>query len=57
MRCSIHTRSTGRQVSSDMFVAGTARNLFRAHLEPELIDEIVQATNGNHEFGGALFSA
>lgn len=33
------------------------RDLFRAHLEPALIDEIRQATNGNSVLGDARFSA
>ena len=31
------------------------RGLFRAHLEPKLIDEIRQATNGNYVLGDARF--
>ena len=33
------------------------RELFHAHLEPELIAEIRQATNGNYVLGDARFSA
>ena len=33
------------------------RELFHAHLDPELIDEIRQATNGNYVIGDARFSA
>ena len=33
------------------------RELFQAHLEPELIDKIRQATNGNHVLDDARFSA
>lgn len=33
------------------------RELFRVHLEPELIDEIRQATNGNYVLGDSRFSA
>ena len=33
------------------------RDSFRAHLEPELIDEIRQATNGNYVLGDSRFSA
>jgi len=33
------------------------RALFHEHLEPELIDEIRQATNGNYVLGDARFSA
>jgi len=33
------------------------RELFRAHLEPELIDEIRQATNGNYVLGDSGFTA
>jgi putative transposase len=33
------------------------RELFQAHLEPELIDEIRQATNGNYVLGDSRFSA
>jgi putative transposase len=33
------------------------RELFREHLEPALIDEIRQATNGSHVLGDARFSA
>ena len=33
------------------------RDLFRAHLEPELIGEIRQATNGNYVLGDSWFSA
>lgn len=32
------------------------RDLFRAHLEPGMIDEIRQATNGNYVLGDARFS-
>jgi putative transposase len=33
------------------------RDLFRVHLEPELIGEIRQATNGNYVLGDSRFSA
>jgi putative transposase len=33
------------------------RETFQAHLEPELIDQLRQATNGNHALGDARFSA
>ena len=33
------------------------RELFQAHLEPELIDKIRQATNGNYVLGDARFNA
>ena len=33
------------------------RALFREHLDPDLIDEIRQATNGSHVLGDAQFSA
>jgi len=33
------------------------RELFREHLEPELIDEIRRAINGNYVPGDARFSA
>jgi putative transposase len=33
------------------------RKLFQAHLEPELIDEIRQATNGNYVLGDSRFGA
>ena len=32
------------------------RDLFRAHLEPDLIDNIRQATNGNYVLGDTRFS-
>jgi len=31
------------------------RELFRAHLDPELIEETRQATNGNYVLGGSRF--
>jgi putative transposase len=31
--------------------------LFQVHLEPEMLDEIRQATNGNYVLGDSRFSA
>ena len=45
------------QGRSDEERCGCYRELFRAHLEPELIDEIRQATIGNFVLGDARFGA
>lgn len=42
---------------SDEARCGCYRALFRVHLEPALIDEIRQATNGNFVLGDARFGA
>ena len=42
---------------SDEARCGCYRSLFRAHLDPELVDEIRQATNGNFVLGDARFGA